>query len=381
MSWHPDCYRQEYGADGFPRTSKFRTSCRAGNRCLHGGYIETGAPFSYDKPGTFSTSKSSWSSKSSWTRQHTPPPPITTPVLSSPVLPSGPTAAEVAQALTKELIAREVAQQIQPEALAEQITLQVLDKIASVTAVRVEIKNLAGEVKDVGLQHKQFPILLKTVAARVNAWLAGPSGSGKTTSAQNVAKALELPFRYTGAVGDPYALMGYNDAHGKYVRTPFREAWEHGGVFLWDEVDASDPNALLAFNAALANGTAPFPDGCIEKHPDCVLIAAANTWGHGATHEYVGRLKMDAAFLKRFAFIAWDYDEQLEVATAPNKEWTHRVQSIRSRVRAKGLRVLVTPRESYLGARLLAAGIPQSTVEQMTVKSGMTDAQWEEVRR
>jgi len=111
------------------------------------------------------------------------------------------------------------------------------------------------------------------------------------------------------------------------------------------------------------------------------LIAAANTWGHGATHEYVGRLKMDAAFLKRFAFLSWEYDEQLELDTAPNKKWTMRVQEIRKKVVAKGMRVLVTPRESYIGAQLLAAGIPQSMVESMTIKSGMTDSQWSEINR
>lgn len=282
--------------------------------------------------------------------------------------------------IVDDMVTLKVKKTVDISKMSEDIAMVVLGKIASVTATRVEVKVMeTGEIKDMGLQHKKFPILLKAIMARVNVWMAGPSASGKTTAAQNAAKALDLPFRYTGAVGDPYALVGYNDANGKYVRTPFREAWEHGGVFLWDEVDASDPNALLAFNAALANGTAPFPDGCIEKHKDCILIAAANTWGHGATNEYVGRLKMDAAFLKRFAFISWDYDDQLELATTPNKEWTKRVQSVRAKVKAKGLRVMVTPRESYMGAQLLAAGIPQHMVEEMTIKSGMTEEQWKQI--
>ncbi len=267
-------------------------------------------------------------------------------------------------------------QLINLDKLSDDVAMAVLSKIAEVTSTRVEVKQIDGTIKDTGVQHKQFPILLKAVMARINVWLAGPSGSGKTTAAMNVAKALNLEFRYTGAVGDQYALTGYKDANGKYVRTPFRDAWEYGGLFLWDEVDASDPNALLAFNAALANGTAPFPDAVIPKHKDCVLIAAANTYGHGATQEYVGRLKMDAAFLKRFAFLSWEYDEQLEMATAPNPEWTKRVQEIRKRVKDQGLRVLVTPRESYIGASLLSAGIPQSLVEEMTIKSGMTAEQW-----
>ena len=279
------------------------------------------------------------------------------------------------------LVISEVSKLVRPNKMAEDITLKVLDKIAAFTTTTVEIKNMeTGKVTNIGAQHKQFKLLLQCVQAKANTWLAGPSGSGKTTAAMNVAKALDKKFFYTGAVSDPYALLGYNNAQGVYVRTPFREAWENGGVFLWDEVDASDPNALVAFNALLANRNGAFPDGCIPQHKDCVMIAAANTWGHGATHEYVGRLKMDMAFLKRFAFLAWEYDEQMELDTAPNRVWTKRVQAVRRAVALKGMRVLVTPRESYIGADLLAVGIPQTTVEDMTIRSGMTQDQWNSVR-
>jgi cobaltochelatase CobS len=72
------------------------------------------------------------------------------------------------------------------------------------------------------------------------------------------------------------------------------------------------PGALLAFNAALANGVAAFPDGSIKRHPETVIIAAANTWGFGGDANYIGRAKLDAAFLDRFVTLAWGYDEDLE---------------------------------------------------------------------
>jgi len=50
------------------------------------------------------------------------------------------------------------------------------------------------------------------------------------------------------------------NAQGKLVRTVYRDSYENGGVFLWDEMDASSPNAMLAFNAGLANGHQDFPD-------------------------------------------------------------------------------------------------------------------------
>ena len=55
----------------------------------------------------------------------------------------------------------------------------------------------------------------------------------------HVAKALGRTFYFTGAVDNVFKLNGYMDANGNYVRTSFREAYEWGGVFLFDEIDAS----------------------------------------------------------------------------------------------------------------------------------------------
>ena len=209
---------------------------------------------------------------------------------------------------------------------------------------------------------------------------AGPAGTGKTTAAESVAKALGLDYYFIGAIDNAYALSGFIDATGKIVYTPFRKAYENGGVFLFDEVDASSPNAVLAFNAALANGHCAFPDGIIPRHKDFVCIAAANTWGLGATNDYVGRMKQDAAFLDRFVSVEWPIDETLETGTCPNQAWVKRVQTVRGRCKAKGIRVIVSPRSSYFGAALLASGLDQSKVEAMTIKKGMTAEQWESVK-
>jgi MoxR-like ATPase len=195
------------------------------------------------------------------------------------------------------------------------------------------------------------------------------------------AKALNLSFTFNGAISTPYELMGYNDANGRYVRTPFREAWEFGGVYLFDEVDASNPNAVTAFNAALANGICAFPDGMVDRHPDCVVLAGANTSGNGATNEYVGRMKQDGAFLNRFVEIDWPVDEALEAAIVPNAQWVARVQAVRSRVKARGIKGhMITPRASTYGAALLAAGLDQKSVEQMVLRKGLAEDAWNEIK-
>lgn len=253
-------------------------------------------------------------------------------------------------------------------------------------ATTVEIKKVeTGEIVNLGIQHRQFPVLLAAVNARqadghrINVWLAGPAGSGKTTAAQEAAKALGLDFAFTGAIDTPYPLVGFIDAHGKVVRTPFRERYEHGGVFLFDEYDGSNPSATLPFNAALANGHCAFPDAIVARHPDFVGIAAANTWGLGGTAEYVGRNRLDAASLDRFVSIGWEVDEALELATVGNTEWVTRVQAVRKAVARQGIKVIISPRASYFGAALLAAGMKQTQVEALTLRKGLTEDQWKSI--
>jgi hypothetical protein len=235
---------------------------------------------------------------------------------------------------------------------------------------------------EVGLQHQCFPQLLRAASARMadggrlSVWLSGPAGSGKTTAARNVAKALSLPFYFTGSIDTEYKLLGFTNASGQVVSRPFRTAWEKGGIFLMDEIDGSLPPAVLALNAALANGICDFPDGAIERHPDCVVIAAANTWGAGATSEYVGRMRLDAASLDRFIQMEWPIDEVLETATAPNKEWCFKVQSYRRKVASRGLKHMITPRATYYGAALLAAGMDEDAVLAMTIRKGLSEDQW-----
>lgn len=255
------------------------------------------------------------------------------------------------------------------------------------TVTQVEIfDHVRGDVQDLGLQHHLFPRLLNRCSARLsdgfrlNIWLTGPAGSGKTTAAKNVARALSLKYYFTGSIDTEYKLMGFIDAQGRIVNTQFRQAYEHGGVFLFDEVDASFPGALLAFNAALANGEAAFPDAIVPRHADFVCIAAANTWGLGAVSDYVGRLKLDGAFLDRFIQIHWDIDPALELATCTHPTWVKRVQALRAAAIQKGIKVIISPRASYFGAALLSAGAPLSEVEEETVRKAMSADQWNSIK-
>jgi len=285
------------------------------------------------------------------------------------------------------LIAQLAGQSVNPEQVARIVDERIAQALERVPSIRIEIAAPNGEVREVGgHQHPQFKTLLRAASSRMangyppSIWLAGPAGSGKTHAGHQLADALALPFHLNGALSMPHELLGFIDAGGTYHRTPFREAYEHGGVYMFDEVDGSDNSALLALNAALANGHATFPDAKIKRHENCIILASANTWGLGATAEYVGRAKIDAAFLSRFPVrIAWDYDVELEVAISGNEKFARRVIAARERARAAGLKVLIAPRASQAGAALIAAGMSEDEAAAVTYLANVTPEQRKQV--
>jgi cobaltochelatase CobS len=232
---------------------------------------------------------------------------------------------------------------------------------------------------NVGTQHELFGRVLKSISARVNIALVGPAGSGKTTAIINSAKALDLPF-YSKSLSEHtgvHEFFGYQDAHGNYVTTDFRKAFEFGGVWLGDEFDNSNPNVLSAINQASENEVVSFPDAMVERHEDFVCIMAGNTFGHGATSEYVGRNPIDAATLDRFAFLYFGYDNAMEMELAPNKGWCSKVQALRAIVATKKIKTIISPRATFNGSKLLKAGLTEQEVMQMTIYKGMSQAEIE----
>ena len=159
-----------------------------------------------------------------------------------------------------------------------------------------------------------FANILKLVAAHENVYLYGPAGSGKNTIAEQIAEALGVEFYYQNTLVTKFDVSGYKNAQGEYEETPFYKAWKNGGLFFADELDNSTAEAIIALNAALANGYYTFPNSSekVAKHPDFYCIAAGNTNGQGATEEYCGRYQMDESSRDRFAFIEIDYNKKIE---------------------------------------------------------------------
>lgn len=247
-----------------------------------------------------------------------------------------------------------------------------LVEITGIAKVGATLKvEIAGKTKGKleGLRHVQVEGLLRLCALRENVLLVGMAGTGKTHAAEQAAQGLKLPF-YAISVGAQTSksdIIGYMNASGGYVQTLFRKAYEEGGVFLMDEIDAGNANVLIQVNAALSNHYCAFPDSMVKRHKDFVFVASANTYGNGANRMYVGRNQLDAATLDRFTVMNWEVDEQLEKQLCSNLGWLKVVQKLRKETIAQQLRALITPRATLRGDKMLAAGMPFAEVLDLAI--------------
>lgn len=254
------------------------------------------------------------------------------------------------------------------------------DKLQKATEkiVKTEVEKLkpfvvkvgeAESVKIEGRLHKKFDEVLFLAIQEKQVYLAGPAGSGKTTLASQIAESLKRDFSHISC------SAGLSEAHllgrmlfdGTYVASDFVTAYENGGVFLFDEIDAADNNTLLVINSALANNRLSVPNRKEKphaiRHENFICLCAGNTWGSGST-EYHGRNHLDAAFLDRFSVskVEIDYDRDLEREIAGDyTEMADRLWKIRDDIKNKKLRRLVSTRAFVSGCRQRKAG--KSTTE------------------
>ena len=227
--------------------------------------------------------------------------------------------------------------------------------------------------------HEILPTVVKVLAAREHVMLVGPAGSGKSTIGEQAASALGRDCRAisVGPADSRTLFFGYMDAQGRYVSTVVREMFENGGVLIIDEIDSGHPSVIKSLNMLLANGQCQFPDGMVARHRDFIVVATANTFGNGADRQYVSGQQLDKSTLNRFMVKECNYDEDLEmklaVAASPSHgaDWCKQVRVWRKRADEKRLPIIISPRASISGARLLEAGLDKETVKGLTIFTGL----------
>jgi hypothetical protein len=187
-----------------------------------------------------------------------------------------------------------------------------------------DVKSAAG--LNYAVDYKRYsvegtPLLLgfvvRLMLAGIPVYLYGPTGSGKSVLASKIAEFLELPYGEIAlSLGVSRTdLFGNWNAKG-FVNRPFTEMYKDSGVFCFEEIDAADPNILLAVNNAVANNTLFNSSNGEEtrRNERFYPIATANTLGNGATANFGGREGLDGSTLDRFKYgrVFVDYNTELE---------------------------------------------------------------------
>jgi hypothetical protein len=203
-----------------------------------------------------------------------------------------------------------------------------LEQLSNPSSGFFEIKDLSGETRKIaGVLPAEWNKILQLAVARENILMVGPTGCGKTFVAEKIAEALNLPF-YSISCCEGMSeneLKGWLLPVGEngswvYVPSDFVKAYETGGVFNLDEMDASDANVLTWLNKAIGGTSFHLAmrkeNSLVKRHKDFVLVACANTMGSGADMIYVGRNQLDGATRDRFkvGIISMDYSPQVEAA-------------------------------------------------------------------
>jgi cobaltochelatase CobS len=198
-----------------------------------------------------------------------------------------------------------------------------------------------------------------------NTLLVGPAGSGKTTAAHQVAEALGLQFGHlclTAGASETW-LFGRQTPNG-FIEGDFSRIYREGGVFLADEMDAGDPNLLLAINTALDNGHLynPISGQQMKRHESFIFIGAANTVGKGADGVYTGRNRLDGATLNRFVVILTDYCSEIEEQVCPDKALREALQNARKKLKEMRSPEIISTRTLRQAYRQKQAGIALSDI-------------------
>lgn len=266
--------------------------------------------------------------------------------------------------------------------------------------------------------HKALAEVIGVLGADCWCAIVGATGSGKTLGAIQYAKLAKisiLGIKQMCNTLQPHELIGFIDANGKYRKGAWTDAiigrvYENNGtmpecdnptdtpaLITIDEMDNANSNIIMLVKA-LQTGIITMPYGQQRINPSLQVCATMNTWGTGATREYVGRMAQDAALLNEFQFVEWDYDTDFEMKLIEQTyrsfgdnvgdyklEHMHKLHSMfiamRQKAQSGNVRVIISTRNIINVVKMLLSN-PTWTVHGALKKSvykGLKEEEWRRI--
>lgn len=194
--------------------------------------------------------------------------------------------------------------------------------------------------------------------------IIGPSGNGKTTVAETALSALGYTYYAIDGLEthEPADFIGsrtyrIEDGNGQEVWQDgiVTAAFRAGYATLINEYDALHSKTGMCFQSAFQDSpryitTPGGPEDRVYPNGLCPIILTMNTFGSGATRQYVGRNAVDAANLDRVTIISTGYENEAKILIARGykqklaSELENWAQRTREKIDQNGLRVVLSLR-------------------------------------
>lgn len=237
----------------------------------------------------------------------------------------------------------------------------------------------------------------------------GPAGNGKSTGVKAVLEGAGFNIYHLdctdsttneqlvgGMMPEPDGLGGIRMVFAPGI---FNRAFEdEKAAVQLDEFDALDPRVAMCLQSALHRAKPgksrmlSVPDHPTESYLQakgpCPIVVTMNTWGAGATSEYVGRNALDAASMDRFEIISTSYENENSILTHYGLESskadtiTALAKKFRDHIQNTGMRIILSTRRLItIGESCQALALAVKDAYQRDFLSRLPDEDSAELRK